>query len=91
MFSKIDFQPCQFGQPKGDKNEKPTEFVRKIKRLGRRRGVRVRLESKRGKGSHATLYYGGARTVMQDLKRELPTGTLHAMLEQLDLTVTDLE
>ncbi len=69
---------------------KGSEFVRKVKRLGTRRGVSVRLASKRGKGSHVTLYYGDARTVVQDLKKELPTGTVHAMLAQLGLSATDL-
>jgi len=64
--------------------------VRRIKRLGRRRGISVRLLSKRGKGSHLTLYFGETRTVMQDLKKELPTGTFHAMLEQLGLSEADL-
>lgn len=68
-----------------------SEFVRRLKRLGRERGVRVRLAPKRGKGSHATLYYGDARTVIQELKRELPAGTYHAMLAQLGLSSTDLE
>ena len=49
---------------------KGSEFVRKIKRLGKRQGVTVRLSAKRGKGSHATLHYGEARTVIQDPKRE---------------------
>ena len=66
------------------------EFVRKVKRLGQARGVEVRVVAHRGKGSHATLYYGSARTIVQDLKRELPTGTLHAMLRQLGLTLQDL-
>ncbi|MDP8989558.1 MAG: hypothetical protein M3N41_05685 [Acidobacteriota bacterium] len=46
---------------------------------------------KRGKGSHGTLYFGGSRTVVQDLKKELPLGTLHAMLRQLGLTLKDFE
>ena len=69
---------------------KGSEFVRKVKRLGTRRGISVRLASKREKGSHVTLHYGGARTVIQDLKKELPTGTLHAMLTQLGLSATEL-
>lgn len=69
---------------------KGAEFVRKTKRLGKARGVEVLFVAKRGKGSHGTLYYGSARTVVQDLKKELPTGTLHAMLEQLGLTLSDL-
>ena len=69
---------------------KGAEFIRKLKRLGKERGVEVRLAAYRGKGSHATLYYGSSRTVIQDLKRELPTGTFHAMLEQLGLKPEDL-
>ncbi len=67
------------------------EFLRKIRRLGERRGIIVRFEVKRGKGSHGTLYFGGSRTVVQDLKKELPLGTLHAMLRQLGLTLKDFE
>ncbi len=66
------------------------EFVRNLKRLGRARGVEVRLIARRGKGSHQTLYFGAARTIVQDIKKELPTGTLHAMLEQLGLSLVDL-
>ena len=61
---------------------KAGEFVRRIKRLGKEREVAVRFERKRGKGSHGTLYYGETgRTIVQDLKKELPTGTLHPMLD----------
>jgi len=67
------------------------EFLRKVKRLGERRGIVVKFEAKRGKGSHGTLYFGGSRTVLQDLKKELPHGTLHAMLRQLGLTLKDFE
>ena len=70
---------------------KAAEFVRKVRSLGKRKNVEVRFLAQRGKGSHATLYYGSARTVVQDLKRELPTGTLHAMLSQLGLRLTDIE
>lgn len=64
--------------------------MRKVRRLGQARGVPVRFVAQRGKGSHGTLYYGSARTIVQDWKRELPTGTLHAMLRQLGLTPEDL-
>ncbi|OFV99858.1 MAG: hypothetical protein A3F68_02815 [Acidobacteria bacterium RIFCSPLOWO2_12_FULL_54_10] len=64
--------------------------MRKVKRLGQARGIEVRFVAKRGKGSHGTLYYGSARTMVQSLKRELPIGTLHAMLGQLGLTREDL-
>ena len=68
---------------------KAAEFVRKVKRLGQARAIPVRFVAHRGKGSHGTLYYGFARTIVQDLKRELPTGTLHAMVKQLGLTMED--
>ncbi len=37
------------------------------------------------------LYFGNARTILQDVKRELPSGTFRAMLRQLGLTPEDLE
>jgi mRNA interferase HicA len=66
------------------------EFIRKIRKLGKVRGVPVELDDSRGKGSHATLYYGTAFTVVRNRKDELKTGTLHAMLDQLGLTRSDL-
>ena len=68
---------------------KAADFVRKVKRLGQARSVSVRFVAHRGKGSHGTLYYGSARTIVQDLKRELPTGTFYAMVKQLGLTPED--
>ena len=70
---------------------KGAEFLRKLRRTAERFGTHVRFEAKRGKGSHGTLYYGSRRTIIQDLRKELPKGTLHAMLGQLGLTVQDLE
>ena len=70
---------------------KGVEFLRKVKRIGAQRGIAVRFEAKRGKGSHGTLYFGSSRTIVQDLKKELPAGTLHAMLKQLGLMAKDLE
>jgi mRNA interferase HicA len=70
---------------------KGAEFLRRVKRLGLARCIEVRFEAKRGKGSHGTLYFGAARTIVQDPKKELPKGTLHAMLQQIGLTLKDLE
>jgi mRNA interferase HicA len=69
---------------------KGNEFIRKVRKLGRQRGVRVAYVAERGKGSHGTLYYGDNLTVVRNPKDELKTGTLHAMLAQLGLTLTDL-
>jgi mRNA interferase HicA len=48
------------------------------------------LNAARGKGSHQTLYFGGAFTVVRNLKDELKAGTLHAMRSQLGIKVKDL-
>jgi mRNA interferase HicA len=66
------------------------ECIRKIRRLGRRCGVKVAFVSERGKGSHGTLYNGEKLTIVRNPKDELKTGTLHAMLTQLDLTLREL-
>jgi len=66
------------------------EFVRKVTASAKARGIACRFASARGKGSHGMLYFGSRRTIVPDLKRELKTGTLRAMLKQLGLTADDL-
>ena len=66
------------------------EFILKVKALGKDRKVAVILNAARGKGSHQTLYYGTAFTIVRNLKDELKTGTFHAMCRQLDLKPSDL-
>ena len=61
------------------------EFIRKIRKLGRRNGVEVRFESREGKGSHGRLYYGDRFTTVKDRKKEISKGLLLAMLDQLGL------
>lgn len=66
------------------------EFIRRVRRLGRQRGLRVAFVPERGKGSHGTLYYGERLTIVRNPRDELKTGTLHAMLAQLGLSRADL-
>jgi mRNA interferase HicA len=66
------------------------EFIRRIRRLGRQRGIKVEFVPERGKGSHGTLYFGDQLTIVRNPKDELKTGTLHGMLTQLGLARTDL-
>ena len=42
------------------------EFLRRIKRLGRERGVVVDFDAAHGKGSHGTLYCGSRRTTLKE-------------------------
>lgn len=57
--------------------------------LGAERGVPVRLDTKRGKGSHVTLYFGSRKTIVKDRRKELPPGLLSAMTRQLGLERSD--
>ncbi|HEY4591264.1 MAG TPA: type II toxin-antitoxin system HicA family toxin [Thermoanaerobaculia bacterium] len=70
---------------------KGAELVRRLRKLGRQREIAVEFVPERGKGSHGTLYFGERLTVVRNLKDEIKTGTLHAMLKQLGLTLEDLE
>jgi mRNA interferase HicA len=67
------------------------EFVRRVKKISKQRKVSCQFVASHGKGSHGTLYYGHSLTIVQDPKRELPTGTLRAMLNQLGLKPLDLQ
>jgi len=53
--------------------------------LARTHGLSCRLDEKRGKGSHVTLYLGERVTIVRNPKDELKTGTLHAMCKQLGI------
>jgi len=69
---------------------KGSEFIEKIKRLGRNRDVPVRLVTERGKGSHATLYFGARFTIVKDRKKEIGPGLLKKMLADLGLSKADI-
>lgn len=68
-----------------------SELVRKLRKLGRRRGLEVIWNPQRGKGGHGTLVFGGRRTVIPSLHAELLKSTCHAILIQLGLKAEDLE
>lgn len=64
-------------------------FIERVSWIGRERGVTVRLDTERGKGSHATLYYGSRFTIIKDRRKDLPSGLLSAMIRQLGLSRND--
>ncbi len=69
---------------------KGSEFIRKLQSLARKQKIPMRIEQRRGKGSHSTLFYGDRFTIIRNLKDELKTGTLKAMLKQLGIHEHDL-
>ena len=66
------------------------EFIKKVQGLAKTRGLSCRVDEKRGKGSHVTLYFGDRLTVVRNPKDELKTGTLHAMCKQLGVEKDEL-
>ena len=68
-----------------------SEFVRKVMKLARRRGVHASFDAGHGKGSQGRLYFGERFTTVKDRKKEIGPGLLKAMLDQLGLTKDDLE
>ncbi|HSW69391.1 MAG TPA: type II toxin-antitoxin system HicA family toxin [Gammaproteobacteria bacterium] len=69
---------------------KGSEFLKKIKSLGKEKSIKVELIEARGKGSHSTLMYGDRFTIIRNLKDELKTGTYNAMLKQLGIDKKEL-
>lgn len=65
------------------------EFIRRVSKIGRERGVPVRVDAKRGKGSHIMIYFGVRKTVVKDRRRELGAGLQSAMIQQLGLDKGD--
>ena len=66
------------------------EFISRVRKLGRKSGITVSVDSERGKGSHVTLYYGSRFTVVKDRKKEIRIGLLRAMCSQLEIDPSDL-
>lgn len=59
------------------------EFIKKVKKHGKKHNVSVCFDCKQGKGSHGTLYYGGKKTTVK--RTEIGPGLLAAMLKQLGI------
>lgn len=67
---------------------KPSELLRRLRRLAVRRGV----EFQATEGSnHTKVTLGGRRSVIGRHSADLKSGTLHAILRQLGLRREDIE
>ena len=69
---------------------KGNEFIKRALRLAKQRGVAAKVDRKRGKGSHVSLYFDGKHTIVRNPKDELKTGTFNAMLKQLGLSKNEI-
>jgi len=45
---------------------KGNEFIKRVKQIGKARNIEVRVDKKRGKGSHVTLYFGDRFTIVRN-------------------------
>lgn len=63
--------------------------MKRVTEIGRRRGVAVRIDAKRGKGSHFILYYGSRKVVMKDRRKEIGAGLFLALIRQLGMDKED--
>lgn len=66
------------------------EFLKRLKGLGHERGVNVRFDPRKGKGSHGRVFYGERSTTLKDLTKEVSPSLLSDMLDDLGLTKKDL-
>ncbi len=57
---------------------KGSEFIKKVKKLAKERGIEAYVDKKRGKGSHVTLYFGENFTVLT-----LPSDRIAGILASL--------
>jgi mRNA interferase HicA len=67
------------------------EFLRKLKRLARRKGLRFSFDASAGKGGHGEVAFGERSTVLRGgRQKEIPIAALRAMLRQLGIDPKDL-
>ena len=67
------------------------EFLRRVRKVGRRHNIEVRFETRPGKGSHGRLYYDNHFTTVKDRKKEIGPGLLQKMLNDLGLRKEAIE
>ena len=66
------------------------EFIRRLRRLARRRRLAFDVNTRRGRGSHRIVYFGTRWTTVKDLKVELGKGLFHQMCRDLGIDPTEL-
>lgn len=61
------------------------QFVHKLKRWARGRGIDFDIRKHEGKGSHRTIYIGNRKTTVPWTTNDLTTGTVRGVLKQLEV------
>lgn len=66
------------------------EFLRRLRKLARKRGLDLIVNASRGKGDHSRLKLGDKVSYLPGMKGEVRTGTLRAICRQLGIKEKDL-
>lgn len=66
------------------------QFIAKVRKLGRSRGLTVYFVASKGRGSHGTLYFGGRKTTVKDRKKDIGKGLLAQMLRDIGIGPDEL-
>ncbi len=68
------------------------EFLRRLRRLGKARGVSIIYETGRGtgKGSHGMVWFGDQWTTLKDPRKEIGPGLLNSMCRGLGIDRKDI-
>jgi mRNA interferase HicA len=67
------------------------ELLRKLRRLARRRGVVFEFDPRPRRGGHGEIRFGDAVTTLRSSRpKEIPSGTLRAMLAQIGVDPSEL-
>ncbi|MBT4691516.1 MAG: hypothetical protein HOK21_10270 [Rhodospirillaceae bacterium] len=65
------------------------EFLKKLRRYGKSRGLVPEFVARQGKGSHGTVLLGQHRTTLKDRRKEIGKGLLAKMLADLCIDPND--
>ena len=61
------------------------EFIARVRRWARAKGLVVRFVASQGPGSHGTLCMGTKRTTVKDRRKDIGKGLLKKMLADLGI------
>ena len=64
--------------------------MRRVAKVATQRNLYSAFVPAKGKGSHGTLYFGGAFTVVKDRKKKIGAGLLRAMCKDLKIDPREL-
>ena len=66
------------------------QFIVRVRKWAKNRGIEVRFVASEGPGSHGTLYVGSHKTTVKDRKKEIGKGLLKKMLADLEIEAHEL-